>query len=861
MKFHIFSESAIALLLAACSKSTDVTVTAPADCNLTDRLIEIDAQPIVDRLGDCLAVTNADGDTVPYQITHDNLLLLPATIEAGQSVTYTIREASERPVFDTIALAQIRPDKQDDFAWENDHGGYRLYGQSYHREGGAVRGYDVWTKSVTYPALAGRYEADHHGVSYHVDHGDGMDCYTVGPTLGAGMVGLVDSTGSFVLAPGYREAEFLDNGPLRLTARLTIDPVVVNGDTVTETRTIVLDRGSWLNSSTSTFTGIKHVTPIVAGIVVHGQNPEGYRLLQDCGAVTYDDLTDHPDAGNGTIYIAAMHPGADSLIYKPLDAPIGDAVGHVIAVSSITPDSASYTYYWGAGWSKGGVNGSDHWDSLVADHASMTASAPTVSVAQKGVDVADVFKYIIGLGAAVMMPIIFTLLGLCIGIAPGKSLMSGLKVGVGFIGLSIVTALLTSSLGPALEKIVGIYDLELQVFDMGWPAAASVAYNTAVGAFIIPVCLAVNLLMLVTKTTRTVNIDLWNYWHFAFIGAVVYFASDSLLWGFGAAIICYIITLVIADMTAKRFQGFYDGMEGISIPQPFCAGFVPFAWAINKGLDRIPGMSRLNIDAEGMKRRFGILGEPLFLGVIVGIGIGCLTCNSLSAIADSVPYILGLGIKMGAVMELIPRITALFIEGLRPISDATRSLIARKFKGAAGLNIGMSPALVIGHPATLVVSLLLIPCTLLLAVILPGNQFLPLASLAGMFYLFPLVLPFTRGNVVKTFIVGLVVLVIGLLMVTDMSQAFTLAAADVYARTGDSAVAIPGGFSGGSLDFASSPLSWTIYRLTCFPAWRWIGAGILVAGTMALVIINRVNIVRNQRLMNETGATTLQSNE
>ena len=87
--------------------------------------------------------------------------------------------------------------------------------------------------------------------------------------------------------------------------------------------------------------------------------------------------------------------------------------------------------------------------------------------------------------------------------------------------------------------------LELGIFDMGWPSAAAVAYNTSVGAFIIPVCLGVNLLMLLTKTTRTVNIDLWNYWHFAFIGAIVYFASDSIFWGFFAAIICYIITCLL----------------------------------------------------------------------------------------------------------------------------------------------------------------------------------------------------------------------------------------------------------------------------------------------------------------------------
>lgn len=470
-----------------------------------------------------------------------------------------------------------------------------------------------------------------------------------------------------------------------------------------------------------------------------------------------------------------------------------------------------------------------------------------------------VFPYIIGLGAAVMMPIIFTVLGVCIGIRLGDALKAGLKVGVGFVGLSIVTALLTSALGPALNTVVDIYGLQLKVFDMGWPAAAAVAYNTAVGAFIIPVCLGVNLLMLLTKTTRTVNIDLWNYWHFAFIGAVIYFASGSLAWGFFGAVICYVFTLILADITAKRFQNFYTGMDGISIPQPFCAGFVPFAWAISKGLDKIPGMNRLEIDAEGLKKKFGLLGEPLFLGVIVGVGIGCLTCSSWNEIVDRIPYILGLGIKMGAVMELIPRVTVLFIEGLKPISEATRNLIARKFKGADGLNIGMSPALVIGHPTTLVVSLLLIPVTLALAVILPGNEFLPLASLAGMFYVFPLVLPYTRGSVVKTFIIGLVVMVMSLYMVTNLSAWFTLAAKDVYAATGDGAVAIPNGFSGGSLDFAGSPLAWIIFQ--CTENLKWIGSGILILLAMGMMWWNRIHIIRNQKEMIEKDSTNIQSTE
>ena len=440
-----------------------------------------------------------------------------------------------------------------------------------------------------------------------------------------------------------------------------------------------------------------------------------------------------------------------------------------------------------------------------------------------------------------MMPILFTIIGLCIGLSFGRSLKSGLYVGVGFVGLGIVTALLTTNFGGPLSAISELYHLQLKVFDMGWPAAAAVAYNTAVGALIIPICLGVNFLLVVTKCTRTVNIDLWNYWHFAFIGAVIYFMTDSVAWGFFAAIICYIITLVLADVTAKKFQKFYPGMDGISIPQPFCQGFMPFALGINKCLDYIPGINKVNIDSDGMKKKFGLFGEPLFLGVLIGIIIGCLACKDWDEVVANIPVTLQIGIKMGAVMELIPRITSLFIEGLKPIAEATKELIAKKFGADKELYIGMSPALVIGHPTTLVVSLLLIPVTLILAVVLPGNQFLPLASLAGMFYVFVMVLPYTNGNVLRSFIVGLVVMAIGLYFVTWMSGDFTMAANHVaQVHPDDKTVQVPAGFQAGALDFASSPLSTAIYA--CMKYLKWIGAGILVVCTMALVIWNRIRI-------------------
>jgi PTS system galactitol-specific IIC component len=455
----------------------------------------------------------------------------------------------------------------------------------------------------------------------------------------------------------------------------------------------------------------------------------------------------------------------------------------------------------------------------------------------------EVFAYVIGLGAAVMMPVIFTVLGLLIGIKFSKALKSGLLVGVGFVGLGVVTGLLTNganNLGSALGEMTRIYGLNLSYFDLGWPAAAAIAYSTAVGAFIIPVCLGVNVLMLVTGTTRTVNIDLWNYWHFAFLGGIVFYATDSLAWAFYAAIVLYVITLCMADFTAKGFQSYYKDMDGISIPQPFCQSFTPFAVAIGWLLDRIPGFSKLDIDAEGMKKKFGLFGEPLFLGVVIGSAIGALACPDLRTVVDRIPKILALGVTLGAVMELIPRITALFIEGLKPISESTRAMVERRFSGLKGLSIGMSPALVIGHPTTLVVSILLIPVILVLAAFLPGNRFLPLASLAGMFYLFPCVLPITKGNVPKTFIIGLVSLVVGMFFITNLTPAFTKAVVAVN----DAAYKVPEGMDGvAALDFASALWCWLVYHLTVSLKW----AGAAGAGLLALAMCT-VNFIMIRRI-------------
>lgn len=351
----------------AMSPQTRVVIHNTGTTDRRGTVAEVEAATILSRYGEAFRVTDADGHEVTSQLTHDGLLLVEADIPAGQTVTYDIIPGSKAR-YDTICVGQVRHDVQDDYTWENDRGGYRLYGPAYRDGGGNVTGYDIWTKSVTYPVLSQRY-ADHsqRGVSYHKDHGNGMDAYTVGRTLGAGMDALTDCD-TIVYPCAYERAEILDNGPLRTTVRLTCYPSRIGDNTdVVETRTISLDKGSWLNRTTVSFSGLTEPRPIVTGIVVHRHNTGGGRLDPERRYISYADLTDNPDNGNGVIYIGivnVMTPDAQQ--YVPFAEARGDAVGQLINTSTYIP-GREFTYYWGAGWSKGGVPGAGAWDAMLSE--------------------------------------------------------------------------------------------------------------------------------------------------------------------------------------------------------------------------------------------------------------------------------------------------------------------------------------------------------------------------------------------------------------------------------------------------------------------------------------------------------------
>ena len=444
------------------------------------------------------------------------------------------------------------------------------------------------------------------------------------------------------------------------------------------------------------------------------------------------------------------------------------------------------------------------------------------------------FDFISSMGASVMMPIIIFLIGLIMKAGFGKSLRAGLTVGVGFIGLNLVIGMMGNGLAPAVQEMSARFGLSLSVIDVGWPAAAAIAFGSRVGAIIIPVCLLVNIVMILTNTTQTINIDIWNYWHFAFTGALVAIVTNSQTIGIIAAIINMIIVMVLGDYTAPAL-GEHLGLPGVSLPHGFSTAYVPVAIVINKLIDMIPGLNKIELDMTKLQKRFGVFGEPILVGTIIGILIGVLAGYNIQTVAS-------LGITMGAALVLIPKMAAMLMEGLLPISDAASAVIESRFQNRGKIYIGLDSAVGTGHPTTLAVSLLLVPISIFLAVILPGNQLLPFTDLSVIPFMFVLITPLVKNNGFRALIVGIFTLATGLWIATNLAPMITQAAANAGFDMPAGATLIS------SICDGANPLTWVIVKLHGLGI---VGLIICAAVALALAFLNRRRIIREAAELHE----------
>lgn len=358
------------------------------------------------------------------------------------------------------------------------------------------------------------------------------------------------------------------------------------------------------------------------------------------------------------------------------------------------------------------------------------------------------FNFFIDAGPTVMLPVIITIIGLIFGLKITKAFKSGLTLGIGFAGIKLILDFMTTNVGPAAKAMVDRTGVKLDALDVGWGSIAAVTWASPIIAILIFAILIVNIILLILKKTQTLDVDIWNYHHMAIVGVMVYFVTKNVFLGVGASIVMAVVTFKISDWSQPMVEDFF-GIPGVSLPTVSALSSLVVAWPLNWLLDRIPLFRKSKFTIKDAQKYLGFFGDSMIMGLVIGIAIGFLA-------GYDIKQVLQLGVSMSAVLVLIPKMTSLFMEGLMPISDAAQKWSQKKFKGRR-LFIGLDAAVVVGNPDVITTALIIIPLTIAMALVLPGNRVLPFADLAVVPFRVAMVVALTRGNLLKNIVIGLVI--------------------------------------------------------------------------------------------------------
>ena len=358
-------------------------------------VVEFDADAVWQKLGNApnapFVVYDLYGQPVTYQLTHDHKLLVEASVRPKGEARFVV-EKGYPGVMRSFVDGYFSHWRADDFTWENDRCAYRAYGPALQRSGEKAFGFDVWMKSTDELDVRRRYQLHREACeereelrrrghkaeadaafdrkSFHIDHGRGLDCYNVGPSLGCGTPAIMLGD-SIVMPWAFKDYKVLDNGPLRITVELTYPEVQIDGQAVNEHRVISLDKGSYFNHITVWYDGLERPATICSGVVVHSDDAADLTLTDNC--VAYCDPTDSPERHNFQIYVATVYPKGD---VKPRMIKDGchkqqGIYGNAVGVKRGVKNGERWSYWFGASWCKSGTADKAAWlqqiDKLVSN--------------------------------------------------------------------------------------------------------------------------------------------------------------------------------------------------------------------------------------------------------------------------------------------------------------------------------------------------------------------------------------------------------------------------------------------------------------------------------------------------------------
>lgn len=363
-----------------------------------------------------------------------------------------------------------------------------------------------------------------------------------------------------------------------------------------------------------------------------------------------------------------------------------------------------------------------------------------------------VVQAIINMGAVAMLPIVIFLLGLLFRMKIGAAIKAGLLVGIGFQGLSLVVNLLITSVNPAIKYYEAIGS-GFTTLDMGWAALGGASWSVPFAAVSIPLIVLFNIILLKLKATKVMNVDIWNYIHFLIPGAMAYALFHSALLGLVVTVGLSIITLFVSEKVAPKWQEYF-GLEGTTCTTfSFITGAYPISILINKLIDHIPGLNKVDIDMERLGDKLGFVGDPAVIGLLVGLLLGLITKQKWTTCMT-------MGIGVASVLILIPKMVSVMMEGLTALGNQASAYMKKSLGENSKIYIGMDVALSLGDPVCITTTVICIPLVILMAFIIPHMTFFPVGILTVICYIVPFCALPSKGNLLRTLISSVFVLLL-----------------------------------------------------------------------------------------------------
>lgn len=352
----------LVFVLTSCNKVAEISVFNNSEVDRIGEMVEICLCNLPEFDADKIVVLDTAGRQVPYQILYKGGnnpqgLIFQVSLAAGKKISFTVREG-EPEKFESKTFARFVPERKDDFTWENDKIAFRVYGPALAPENPS-NGVDVWYKRTNTLIVDKWYKNDLAGVaSYHDDHGEGLDCYKVAHTLGAGACAPFINDSLYV-GNHYDRYKVLDNGPLQSSFVLYHDNIKIGNKIIKSETTVTLNAGTNLNEVRVKYTGDIENFSIASGIFLH-DSVQNVNTSKESGYIGYAENL----ISQGKIPVSSGR-GYTGIIFPGGIKEIESKYSHILGISDYKTGE-EYRYFFGAGWSKWGFNSDQEWFSYLA---------------------------------------------------------------------------------------------------------------------------------------------------------------------------------------------------------------------------------------------------------------------------------------------------------------------------------------------------------------------------------------------------------------------------------------------------------------------------------------------------------------